>query len=217
VRRLRMKRAERMRSRTPAVTLLLLATGLFFGLLFLTSPPASTSARRRDDLRALQGTWVLQTVEWLGEKTEQDATLDTSDLMQEYRHRLAEERALPQDRTRYRTTLSVKANAFEFRQSGRVSAVGHFRLHLGRTPKVMERRTTRFTYFIHDVSCSRFADTDTYFCIYSLEGNTLKWCQREGTDAKGLSAPASLKALPATFATGQDEDVYLLTFKRERR
>jgi len=142
--------------------------------------------------------------------------MDQVDMKWEYLNRLPEDRERELDLKKYRTTLTIKGNAFVIRQKGRVSAKGQFRLHVDTKPKVMERRTTKFDYSFHEASSSVFSGEDTWYSIYSLEGDTLKWCFRELTNERGVLTPGGLKDLPAKFATDRDEDVYLLTFKREK-
>ena len=151
------------------------------------------------DTEALQGTWVLQTVEWMGEKTEQDALPSDPDLRWEYLYRKVEERELPQDRKQDRVTLTVKGNAFTFEGVqrycsgfGRGAWGGMFALDLSKGRKVMERRYE--------------GSSETCYSLYSVEGDTMRWCMKMegGPD------------LPAKFATDGDPDVYLLTFQRER-
>jgi uncharacterized protein (TIGR03067 family) len=184
--------------------------------LFMMSADTLRQASKEDDVEALQGIWVLQTVEQLGEKTDQNAMMDPVDLRREYLNSLPEERELNPDAKKYRSTLTIKENTFVFREMGRTSAEGQFKLHVDKKPKVMKRRTIKFIYHIHEASWSVFSSEDTYYSIYSIEGDTLKWCYRQVVDEKGLLTPGGLKDLPAKFATDRDEEVFLLTFKRER-
>ena len=142
--------------------------------------------------------------------------MDQVDLRREYLNSLPEERELKPDGKKYQSTLTIKENTFVFGKMGRTSAEGQFKLHVDKTPKVMERRTIKFIYHIHEASWSVFSSEDTYYSIYSIEGDTLKWCYREVVDEKGRCTPGGLKDLPTRFATDRDEAVILLTFKRER-
>jgi hypothetical protein len=156
-----------------------------------------------EDTKALQGTWVWQTAEWLGEKADQDALLSDVDLRREYLHRKPEERELPQDRKKWRTTLTVKGNAFTFQVTklswdGDTESTwswgGTFTLDVSKGKKVMERR-------YEDIHL------ETGYSLYSVQGDTMRWC---------LSYPGGPDDLPTKFATDRDPDVFLLTFKRER-
>ena len=157
-----------------------------------------------EDTTALQGTWVLQTVEWLGEESDQDAFLSDVDLRREHLRRNAEERELPQGRKQQRTIVSIKGNTFTFEamkrywagDDCRCSWGGTFALDVSRGWKVMERRYDGFGN--HPVAgCS----------LYSIQGDTMRWCLRDSGGPDDL---------PTKFATDRDPDVYLLTFKRDR-
>jgi hypothetical protein len=149
---------------------------------------------------AMQGTWVLQTVEWMGETTPQDALLSDVQLRSEYLYRLPEERELPQDRkAEDRVILTVKGNAFTFEALQdyghrfiRGTREGMLALDLTKGRKVMERRYE--------------GGSEPHYSLYTVEGDTMRWCMKweGGPD------------LPAKFATDSDPDVLLLTFRRER-
>jgi uncharacterized protein (TIGR03067 family) len=173
---------------------------------------ALSQALRRDtakeDFEALQGTWVLATVEWLGEVTPQDESQSPQFRLWRYRTCEAEERDLPPVRGMLeRTTVTFCRNRFEFRQKGRISALGTFQLDVSQHPKVMRRQTTTYTYRICNNGFGVYPDQGKYASIYSLEGSTLKWCLRN---------PPGPKGLPIRFATDTDEEVYVLTFRRDR-
>jgi hypothetical protein len=156
-----------------------------------------------EDARALQGTWVLQSAEWLGERTDQDALLSDVDLRRDYLRRKAEERELPQDRKEQRTTLIIKGNAFDFEMMRepfggggpvRCSWGGTFALDVSRARKVLVRRYGG-------------NPPETGYALYSVQGDTMRWCLRD---------PGGPDDLPTKFAADRDPDVFLLTFKREQ-
>jgi uncharacterized protein (TIGR03067 family) len=156
------------------------------------------------DLKALQGTWVLRTVEWLGEEAEQDDPPDEAHLLLRYRSAQAEERGLPPETDKPLASITFRSDTFAWRAWVRLfndySGRKHLRVTRGRFtldarsgPKVMKRYGP--------------GGGAPLYCIYSVEGDTLRWCLTESGDRKSL---------PRAFSTGTDEDVLLLTFKRQR-
>jgi uncharacterized protein (TIGR03067 family) len=164
------------------------------------------------DRAALQGRWVLKTTEWLGQKADQDPTDEEHE---KYRStlgwrsspgRLAEEREMPEDFTKYRTTMEFKGRTFEHRQwawrfrggGGVNSTQGTYSLDVHRNPKVLEE-------VWKDPVTEEF-HVDRY--VYEVRGDTLQVC---------LTFNADPRHLPTKFVADADEDVLLLTWKRQQR
>jgi uncharacterized protein (TIGR03067 family) len=175
----------------------------------LVSADTPKQSPEKADVEALQGFWVLKTTEYLGEKADQDPTEDELAKLVEYRRRLPEERELEMNFRNQRKTLEFKGNTFEYREwirpfsgeEGRVwSDKGTYKLDVSRSPKVMERKIT--------ISELPGHETTTYYCIYSVKGDVLQFC---------LNLSSDPKKLPTTFVTDKDEDVVLLTFRREKK
>jgi hypothetical protein len=164
----------------------------------------------REDSRArgpLQGLWVLKTTEYLGERANQDPT-DEAEIHRLgcLRSEVAEERELTEDLRKHRTTLEFKGWTFEYRRwdVGRCGAPSHtastqgtYHLDVHRKPKVLKK------VWVDPL----FVEPQIRYGIYSVEGDTLQVC---------IHFNQELKDLPTTFKTDKDEDVVLLTFKRER-
>jgi uncharacterized protein (TIGR03067 family) len=178
-------------------------------LLISAAPPPRPSEKA--DLAALQGVWVLKTTEYLGEKADQGPTESVIEEALAYRRALPEEREIVRDRLkRYRTTLEFKGATFVCRfwftpldggEGGWVRAIkGSYTLDVSRHPRVMARLPPRKRRDGGKAPCS-------YLGLYSLQGDTLKLCVNVEDQTK----------LPQKLATGDDEDVVLLTFRRERR
>ncbi len=180
------------------------------GLLLLVAlAPISADTPKQDpekaDVAALQGTWVLKTTEYLGEKADQDPTEDEIGKRWLRRAVMAEERELEEYLSERRTILEFKGRTADYRQwirplcggeGGIRSFKGPYRLRAGNTPKILERQfeTGR--------------EQTTVYSIYSIQGDTLLLC---------LSLSNDPKRLPKTFSTDKDEDVVLLTFRREKK
>jgi uncharacterized protein (TIGR03067 family) len=162
--------------------------------LFATSDPMCRMRPRvQNETQAMQGVWVLQTVECCGEDTEQDAVLDAPDLRAQYLYRLAEQRVLAPNPHKYRTTLTVDGNNYTFRQQGKVAAWGCFGIDATQSPRVMERR-------------SLFVDKTIGYSIVKVEGDRMLWC---------LNRTGDQNKVPTMFATDKDDDdIILLKFKR---
>lgn len=173
------------------------------------SADAADHAPQQADLKALQGLWILKTVEQCGVITNQDGSMSPLARRSQRLWSLPEERELLPQRLRdeYRTTLVIAGDRFFFHQQGRVSAKGQFKLETTKVPKVIERNTVSYRYHFHDHSFSIHSKEGTYHSIYKVEGGVLTWCQWHNGDRKHL---------PSEFATGDDEDILLLTFHRER-
>lgn len=170
-------------------------------LIAVLSVPIAPGRLPANDVKALQGIWVLKTVEWLGETTDQDTTTRRSHVGWR-----------PADHcdvlfTSGRITLTIDGNLYVLRQGGRETAAGRFTLDVGKWPKVMARHE-HAGYRFYVASYRLFPIDDTFYSIYSLEDDTLRWCQRD-------LFPRDFHGIPSTFATREDEDVYLLTFKRD--
>jgi uncharacterized protein (TIGR03067 family) len=154
----------------------------------------------KDDRKALQGTWVLTSVEWLGEITVQDTEAGFKSPSPSGEH-------CDLLHTSGRITLTFDGDRYTFRQGERETAMGRFKLDVQSSPRVIERRTDANRYAVTIAGYGLFSADDRFFSSYSLEWDTLRWCQRE-------LFPSDRNSIPRTFAT-KDEDVYLLTFKRE--
>lgn len=174
-----------------------------YGLLVLVavlSVPIGPGRLPENDVKSLQGIWTLKTVEWLGETADQDTTPNVG------------RRSALGDHcdvlfTSGRITLTIDGSRYVLRQGGRETATGRFTLDVGKWPKVMARHE-HAGYRFHVSSYRLFPIDDTFYSIYSLEHDTLRWCQRD-------LFPRDFHGIPSTFATREDEDVYLLTFKRD--
>jgi hypothetical protein len=179
---------------------------LFAVPLLLAAAPLPLKTPEELDAVTLQGRWVLKTTEYLGEKANQDPTeCPVERRLLKLRLRTAEERELPEDFKKYRTTLEIKGNTYDYRQwvvpfnggKGEVrSQKGTYKLDAKRSLRVMARlelgepqpRTVHYT--------------------YQVRGDTLKM---------GLHFSNDRKKLPKTFTTDKDEDVVVLTFRREKK
>jgi hypothetical protein len=178
--------------------------------LLLVAADAPQQAREQADVRALQGFWVLKTTEYLGEKADQDPTEDPLRKLLDYRRATtAEEREVPVDYRQHRTTVEFNGGSFEFRQwiwpfngepGGVDSTVGEYKLDLRRNPPVMERH--------YEFRYGKHREERTVYCTYLVKGDTMLWC---------VSLTNNPKNLPAEFTTDKDEDVVLLTWKREKK
>jgi uncharacterized protein (TIGR03067 family) len=158
----------------------------------------------KDEVARLQGTWVLHSVECAGEVTEQDKPLDDRDYWEEYRYRVPERRLLESELVAARTTLTIRGDHYAFRQGGRVTAKGKYRLDLSKTPKVMQREGGRFGRYCCNDGCFFFTDDVRTSCIYSLERDCLKWC----IDLSG-------DKVPDDFSAKDNEDICIFVFRRE--
>jgi len=174
-------------------------------LLLAAAPPTQTAEKA--DIAALQGFWVLKTTEYLGEKANQDPTdCPIEKRLLKLKRRTAEERELPEDLKKYRITLEFKGNGYDYRRwavpfdldEGYIESIkGKYKLDVKRTPRVMEQRFVR-------VPFGRIIG----YCTYQVRGDTLKM---------GVHLAGDKKNLPKTFTTDKDEDVAVLTFRRERK
>jgi uncharacterized protein (TIGR03067 family) len=162
---------------------------------------------RAREVAALQGLWVLKTTEYLGEQADQDPTEDELEKLFARQRDPVEKREVVADARQRRTTLAFKGETFEQRQwivpvyggAGRVISIrGTYQLDVDQSPKAMER------IWEEDTNLRR---THAAYCIYSVQGDTLLMCVNFNNDPGHL---------PTEFATGVNEDVALLTFKRER-
>jgi uncharacterized protein (TIGR03067 family) len=173
-------------------------------LLFSGEP--SRVGRVKDDLAVLQGTWVLKTAEYLGERTDQDPEEDELCRKRALRGRLDDTRESRADFGEDRTTLTIRGNAFTWRSPPVAAFGGGFNeveptrgtltLDGSRKPRVLTRQLVEPT----------SAGEKTVYATYSVEGNTLRL---------GMFFSNDPKRLPTRFVTDKDEDVVVLTFKRE--
>lgn len=153
---------------------------------------------------ALQGVWVLKMTEYLGEKAEQDPVEDE---LEELRRRLrtpVEAREVVEDLSQRRTMLAFHNNSFEFRlwsiqYPGFHTVKGTYFLDVEQSPKVMVRSWEE--HGIRD-------ETHDSYSTYSLQGDTLRMCVSRSNDQRRL---------PTKLETADDEDIVLLTFKREKQ
>jgi uncharacterized protein (TIGR03067 family) len=159
----------------------------------------------KQEIAKLQGTWVLQSVECAGEVTEQEEALEGSDSWVEYLSRLPEQRGLKSELAPARTTLTIRGSAYVFRQGGRLTAEGSYRLDLGKTPKVMERTGVSYHRHCCNGGCLFTSDDTRVPSLYSVEGDCLKWCINLSGDK-----------LPDDLSAKDDEDVCLLVFHRKK-
>jgi uncharacterized protein (TIGR03067 family) len=166
-----------------------------------------TAQDRVHEVAALQGVWVLKTTEHLGQKADQDPVEDELEKLFLRRRNPAETRELQDDASIRRTTLAFKGSALVFRQwivpfngreGGLTSIEGTYHLDVDRNPKVMVTSWKRGV---------DQGEIQVGHCIYSVRSDTLLMC---------VSFNADPKLLPTKFATEQDADVVLLTYKREK-
>jgi hypothetical protein len=163
-------------------------------------------AEVKSDLELLQGCWVLKTTEWCGLKADQDPTEDESYRRWTLCHRRAEERELPTDLREERTTLEIKGNNYVWRQwwhaiqssAGVASFEGTLVLDGKRSPPILTRIPERTPGIVQT----------TVFSRYSIDNNTLRLLMNFSNDRDQL---------PTSFVTDNDEDVVVLTFKREKK
>lgn len=177
---------------------------LFLVALAILIGPPQEQYKAISEIEALQGTWVLKTIEQLGEITEQDPTESPVEKLAAYREAIAEERELAANLNDYRTEFEVKGNSFVWREywnvrtcgcKGRVvSTEGAFRLDTNQSPMKMTR------YFL-----DWRAESIELACLFEVKGDTLKWC---------ISLSDTTKA-PTRFAS--DEEVVVYTFKRLKK
>lgn len=176
-----------------------------FVALLLISADAPKQTRKQADIAALQGLWVLKVTEFRGLRAEQDPVEDEPAKRLRSQRRIAEERELPDDSRQYRTTLEFRGNTFEHRQwiafldgeGGRVRLVkGTYTIDDRRRPPVMEWRG------------GEGKEVRSVSWIYSVRGDALQCCIHLSNDPERL---------PTTFATDKDDDLVLLTYRREKK
>jgi hypothetical protein len=153
---------------------------------------------------ALQGVWVLKMTEYLGEKAEQDPVEDELEKLRARHRTPVEELEVVEDLSQRRTTLAFNNNSFEFRlmsiqYPGFHTVKGTYLLDVERSPMVMERSWEEQG--IRE-------ETHVSYSTYSLQGNTLRMC---------VSLSNDRRRLPTKLETADDEDIVLLTFKREKQ
>jgi hypothetical protein len=190
-----------------ATFVLALAATATFSPIHVSPRPAALV----NDLEALQGTWVLKSTEWCGMSADQDPTDDPTLRRREIAaRRLAEERELPTNERNCRTTLKITGSEFVLWNgvaatsqvgcfSSRELTSGTFTLDSTQRPPIMTRQ----------IEQSQGGDENTKFlAIYWIQGNTLRL---------GIERSNDPEKLPASCVTDKDEDVVVLTFRRERR
>src|SRR2546423_1434030 len=118
--------------------------------LLLAAAPRPILTPEKADIAALQGFWVLKTTEYLGLKENQDITeCPIEKKVLKLRRGTAEEREVPVNFKKYRTTLEFKGNSYDFRrwfvpfnggEGGIDSQQGTYKLDVSQSPRVMEKR-----------------------------------------------------------------------------
>jgi hypothetical protein len=174
--------------------------------LLAAGPPAPSPEKA--DVAALQGLWVLKTSEYLGEK----AILDPVDESYLWKRRILsarqpEERELPIDLKKFRTTLRFKGNTFEMRkwyvpfcgeEGGRVETIkGTYRLDVSRRPKVLKRWAK--VWFLA-VDAGKSVD-----CYYDVKGDTLRLAVWKDEVARR----------PKSFDTWKEKGLLVMVYRRE--
>jgi hypothetical protein len=166
-------------------------------------------ARVKDDLATLQGIWVLKTTEYLGEK---DDDQDPTENQLSGGHRSSspvEEWSLPVDLKEFRTVLEIKGQRFIWRNGLGIShrggcirgtelTEGTFTLDGSHRPPVLTRNLGR-----SDLT----NEEQIVYASYSIEEDSLRLAMTFSNDPKKL---------PAALVTDKDDDVVMLTFKREK-
>lgn len=174
------------------------------GILLATVPKVQPG-HARQDTESLQGTWLLYTVEWRGEVTEQTLAPEIEHAL-EYNNQPAELRGLERDPSERGTTITFSGNRYAWRARGRVTGEGTYRLDPTKGPKVIETAGVSYFYCGDPRSCAVHASNETMRrSLYCLEGGRLKWYSYLDSDD-----------LPARF-NAKAGDVLLLTFKRNQR
>jgi hypothetical protein len=190
-------------------------------LLAMLIPVAAGNPKHRaerEDVQALQGTWVLQTVEWCGGKTDQP--LDKAEIRGFMLQRLPEYREIRPDPKEDCITLIIKGRTCIFRErsdarwGGRqiLTTKASYHLDTSKKPKVIKIRKHNVTYqYFNDFgnwSGRGVANKRAWYWIYAVEGDSLRL---------GYQSPGKRKNLLSKFATSQDPRVFVLTFKRENK
>jgi hypothetical protein len=181
-------------------------------LLLVSSNPhrrCFPQVRDEEGLEALQGLWVLKTSEWMGERTDLDPADGPTYARGAHSGRQLEERETPVDPQDGRTTLAFKGNAYVWQNHGVVPFGGGCIRRPERVPGIITLdQTRRPPVMIRRYNCWRGGpDIATARFIYSVKGDTLRLAGTLSDDPK---------ALPTTFVTDKDEDVVVLTFRREK-
>jgi hypothetical protein len=180
------------------VPLLLLAAGLLAG---------ADLREARIDLKSeeLEGTWILQTVEWLGEQADQ---LWEWDLGPSWGG-CVEARELHRPVVTDRMTITFQNHKFITRQISRPGCgflprpgtwEGLYETDRTKQPQILKT-------YLSDAMHLDWREKPSY-SIFGVQRDMLKLCFR-WNDGDG-------RPLPRTFATDKDEDVYLLTFHRSK-
>jgi hypothetical protein len=180
-------------------------------LLVSSNPQRRPHPQVRDEegIEALQGLWVLKTSEWMGERTDLDPADSPIYPSATHSGSRPEEWELPVDLRDERTTLQINGSNYVWRHLPLVlfggpgirrpeSVPGIIFLDQTRRPPVMVRRYNGWKGG-PDIATARFS--------YSVKGDTLLLAGTLSDDPK---------ALPTAFLTDKDEDVVVLTFRRER-
>jgi uncharacterized protein (TIGR03067 family) len=194
-----------MISRRPAVLLALALAAALAPADAPRKPPADTV----DAVQRLQGTWVLNTAEYMGEWTDQDPTDDEVEVFQRRRPWMKDVGQVLPDLKELRTVFEFKGHHFAYRQpyhafnGGGVSVgttEGTFTVDAAQEPKVMTRA------WVEDFGSRQEARSAR--CIYRVSDD---WLQM------AFALPGGRGGLPTQFTTAGPEEVVVLTFRRERR
>jgi hypothetical protein len=179
------------------------------GAILLVSADTPIRDEEKADVAALQGFWVLKTTEYMGAKAEQDPTEDELAKLFRYRSGTVEEREVPEDLAHHRTTMEIKGDTFERREwvgcfnggEGRViSRIGKYKFDLDRKARMIE-------FWAHKASERGVVPWELNY-TYRLDGDTLKL---------GWHFSNEPSKLPTTFSTDKDEEVVVLTYRREKK
>ncbi len=191
-----------------------IAVALTTLLLFAANLPRQEPFKVQDDLEAIQGTWVLASVEHLGDRTDQLADL-AIDIEASRLRVLPEAREVEPDLRLWRKTVTFQGTTFAFSQPfSRFNGGGHgwyvkegtITLDGIKDPKQMVRHSVTST-FHEDDRVTASDDKGDRFCIYAINGETLRL---------GEAFDGQREHMPPSFVTDGQEDSAVLVFKRER-
>ncbi len=193
-------------------------TSMMLAVVMLFTADTPKRLAEKAAFQALQGTWVLETVEWRGEKNAQSATLDKIELMREYHAKLPEEREVKTDLHKWRTTLTFDGISFTWRNrivpfnchttrifltKGRYSIAGK------RRPRTMKLSNLTEVCVEENGDTSKHVASGTFYYLYRVKSDTLELCIGKGG--------YSVKDLPSQFATDTKGRVMLFTWRREAK
>jgi uncharacterized protein (TIGR03067 family) len=165
-----------------------------------------TTHKAKEDLAALQGCWVLKTAEWCGLRCDQDPADQKT-----YHTRTSpvELTELPRDLRNERTTLKIVGASFVWRHGIAATTNGGCIRKAEETEGTIVLDTSRKLPVMTRQLVQPFAigGEKTYYAVYTVKGDTLRLAMEYSNDPKKL---------PAAFVTDNNQDVVVLTFKRER-